>query len=74
MFLAALIGLPLGIAAGRWAWSGFAGSIGVVPVVVIPLTTLVVGLLALIVAGIVLTAAPGIVAAHTPTAGALRAE
>ena len=74
LFLAALIGLPLGIAAGRWAWSGFAGSIGVVPVVVIPLTTLVVGLLALIVAGIVLTAAPGIVAAHTPTAGAFRAE
>jgi hypothetical protein len=29
-------GVPLGIAAGRWAWGTFAGSLGVNPVTVVP--------------------------------------
>src|SRR5207237_10595708 len=32
-----VIGLPLGVAAGRWAWSGFANALGVVPESVVPL-------------------------------------
>jgi hypothetical protein len=62
------------VAAGRWAWSSFAASIGVVPVTVIPLATMIIGLLVLVGVGNALTAAPGMVAAHTPTADALRAE
>ena len=46
-----VVGLPLGVLAGRWAWAGFATSLGVVPVTVLPLTSLVVGLALLLVAG-----------------------
>jgi predicted lysophospholipase L1 biosynthesis ABC-type transport system permease subunit len=74
LVIAAVLGLPLGVAAGRWAWSSFAASIGVVPVTVIPLATMIIGLLVLVGVGNALTAAPGMVAAHTPTADALRAE
>jgi hypothetical protein len=28
--------VPLGVAAGRWAWTAFANSIGVVPATVVP--------------------------------------
>ena len=49
--IAGVVGLPLGIVTGRLAWAGFATSLGVVPVTVVPLSSLVVGLLALAAAG-----------------------
>lgn len=71
---AAIIGVPLGITAGRWAWSSFAGSLGVVPVTVIPGLALLAGFIALLLAGNLLTAVPASVAARTTPAVLLRAE
>ena len=36
LVVAVAVGVPLGIAAGRWAWTSFANSIGVVPTPVVP--------------------------------------
>jgi hypothetical protein len=74
LMLAIAVGLPLGIAAGHWAWGSFAASIGVVPVTVIPWGALVAGLLAVLVAGVVVTAAPAILAARGSTTVDLRSE
>jgi len=67
-------GMPLGSAAGRWAWRSFAASLGVVPVTVIPVLALAAGSAALIAAGNLLALAPATIAARTPTDATLRAE
>jgi ABC-type lipoprotein release transport system permease subunit len=74
LVIAAVFGLPLGIAVGRWAWTAFATSIGVVPVTVVPLLALVLGLLGLVIAGNALTAFPAVRASHAPTAAVLHGE
>jgi ABC-type lipoprotein release transport system permease subunit len=74
LVVAALIGVPLGVAAGRWAWASFASSVGAVPVSVVPVTALILGLAALLVAGNLLAAIPAAIAARTAPAAALRAE
>ena len=68
------VGAPLGIAAGRWAWGTFAGSLGVYPVTVVPVVLLAVGAAALMLAGNLLAAVPAVVALRTDPAAALRAE
>jgi hypothetical protein len=73
LVIAIVVGLPLGIAAGRWAWHAFAGSIGAVPVTEIPLLTLLLGLTALVVAGNLLTVVPAAIAGRTRPAVFLRA-
>jgi hypothetical protein len=73
LFIATAAGVPLGVAAGRWAWTVFAASIGVVPSPQVPVTLLAGGIITLLLAGNLLSAAPGAVAARTPAA-ALRAE
>jgi ABC-type lipoprotein release transport system permease subunit len=69
-----LVGLPLGLAAGRWAWNLFANEIGVVPepVTSLPLILLVVPG-AFLVANLV-AAIPARIAAGTRPALALRTE
>jgi ABC-type antimicrobial peptide transport system permease subunit len=72
--VALLVGLPLGVAGGRWAWALFAGSLGVgsgaaVPLGAIALTVPVTLLLANAIA-----AAPGWSAARIKPAVALRRE
>ena len=47
--VAVLIGIPLGVAAGRWAWTAFAREIGVVPAPVLPAAKIALGVLALLV-------------------------
>jgi putative ABC transport system permease protein len=74
LVIAALVGVPLGVAAGQWAWASFASSVGFVPVTVVPVPALFLGLLALLTAGNLLAAMPAAVAARTPPAAALRAE
>jgi hypothetical protein len=74
LVIAALAGIPLGVAAGHWAWTNFAGTVGFVPVTVVPVPALLLGLLALLAAGNLLAAVPAAVAARTPPAAALRAE
>jgi len=74
LVIAALIGVPLGAAAGHWAWAAFATSLGAVPVTVVPVPALLAGIVVLLVAGNLLAAGPGAVAARTPPAAVLRAE
>ena len=74
LVVAVVIGVPAGIAAGRWAWHAFAGSLGVVPVTVIPVTILLAGAAVLLLAGNLLAIVPAAVAARTVPAAALRAE
>jgi hypothetical protein len=74
LVIAALIGVPLGVAAGHWAWAAFATSLGAVPVAVVPAPALLAGVLVLLAAGNLLAAGPGAVAARTPPAAVLRAE
>ena len=74
LVVAALIGVPLGVAAGRWAWASFVGSVGAVPVSVVPVTALIPGVAALLAAGNLLAAIPAAIAARTAPAAALRAE
>ncbi len=74
LFIAVVVGLPVGIATGHLLWINFAGSLGVVPVVVIPLVALVIGVIALFVAGTALGTVPAGLAARTPTTLVLRSE
>jgi hypothetical protein len=74
LVVAAMIGVPLGIAAGRWAWTSFANAIGVVPSPVIPVGSLVIGVAALFVAGNLLASRPAVIAARIAPAAAFRTE
>jgi FtsX-like permease family len=74
LLVAAAVGVPLGIAAGRWAWASFAASLGVVPVTVVPGLALLAGFVGLLAAGNLVTAIPASVAARTRPAALLRAE
>jgi ABC-type lipoprotein release transport system permease subunit len=74
LIIAAVVGVPLGIAGGRWAWAAFANSLGVVTVTAVPVTLLVLGVLALLAAGNLLAGFPAAVAARTRPAAALRVE
>jgi ABC-type lipoprotein release transport system permease subunit len=72
--IAVLIGIPLGIAAGRWAWTIFSDELGVVPEAVVPTGyTLLVLPAALILANLI-AALPARMAGRTPPALALRSE
>src|SRR5579863_2274948 len=69
-----LVGVPSGIAIGRWLWILFAGSIAAVPDPTVPVLAVVaVGAGALVVANAV-AAWPGRTAGHTPVAIVLHAE
>jgi predicted lysophospholipase L1 biosynthesis ABC-type transport system permease subunit len=74
LLIAVLIGGPLGIIGGRLAWHAFAGSLGVVPLVEVPLLPLIGGLAILVVAGNMLAALPAMVAARTRPGVGLRTE
>jgi putative ABC transport system permease protein len=73
LVIAAAIGVPAGVAAGRWAWATFGGVVGLVPVTVVPVLPVALGFVALLAAGNLLAVAPALIAARTPPA-ALRAE
>jgi ABC-type antimicrobial peptide transport system permease subunit len=74
LVVAIVIGIPLGIAAGRWAWTAFASAIGVVPAPVVPTAALALGVLALLAAGNILATWPAAIAARTSAARTLRSE
>ena len=71
---ALLVGVPLGIAAGRWWWTIFSGQLGIVPDAVVPVLQIAV----LVPVGIVLAnlvaAVPARIAARTRPARVLRTE
>jgi ABC-type lipoprotein release transport system permease subunit len=72
--IALAVGLPLGIAAGRWTWTFFADQLGVVPEPVIALVSVLLAIPAVIVAGNLMAAVPGRLAARTRPAEILRSE
>jgi ABC-type lipoprotein release transport system permease subunit len=72
--LAGLIGLPLGIAAGRIAWEAFAGGLGVPPRPVTPVVAVVVLVPVLLLLANLVAAVPARVAARMRPAAALRTE
>jgi hypothetical protein len=74
VLVAVAFGLPSGLLAGRWTWSNFAGSIGVLPITVVPLAAIGLGALALRVGENTLTAAQAVIASRTPTPVTRRAE
>jgi hypothetical protein len=72
--LGCVVGIPLGVALGRYLWVLFARGIYAVPRPVVPIgTALLVGVAALALANLA-AALPGRLAARTPTALLLRAE
>jgi hypothetical protein len=71
---ALVVGVPLGIAAGRWAWTLFADQLGVASQPVVGLLAVLLSLPATILIANVLAAIPGRVAARTEPAIVLRTE
>ncbi|HET7486394.1 MAG TPA: FtsX-like permease family protein [Acidimicrobiales bacterium] len=67
------VGLPLGIAAGRWSWILFARDINAVPQPTVPWSLAFVGLGVLVLVNLV-AVVPGRIAARTPASLALRTE
>jgi hypothetical protein len=72
--IAVAAGVPLGLAAGQWAWRSFANSIGVVPTPVVPGWSLLTGIGLLLLGGNLLAAWPAALAARIAPAATLRAE
>jgi hypothetical protein len=72
--IAVVIGLPLGVAAGRWVWNLFADRQGIVPEVVLPLPALVLLIPAAALAAMAIAVMPARWAAATRPATILRAE
>jgi len=69
-----IIGVPLGIAAGRWLWILFAHQLSAVPDPVIPASSITVAAVAALVLANLVAAVPGRQAARTPAGLLLRAE
>jgi ABC-type lipoprotein release transport system permease subunit len=69
-----VIGVPLGIAAGRWLWILFARQLSAVADPVIPAVSVALAALAALILANLVAALPGRRAARTPAALLLRAE
>jgi hypothetical protein len=69
-----VIGVPVGIAAGRWLWLAFAHELSAVPDPVIPAASIALAAVAALVLANLVAALPGRAAARTPAAVVLRAE
>ena len=72
--IGAVVGVPLGVAAGRWLWTLFARSIYVVPRPTTPIAAVALVAIGAIVLANLVAAAPGRVAARTRAAPLLRAD
>jgi ABC-type antimicrobial peptide transport system permease subunit len=72
--VALLVGLPIGIAVGRWAWDAIANGLGSSASAVVPLLALGVVVPCVLVVANLLAAGPGWSAARVPPVAAMRAE
>jgi hypothetical protein len=72
--LALAIGIPVGVAAGRWIWLVVAEQIGVVPEPVLPAALLALLAAATVLVANLVAAVPAWMAARTRPATVLRAE
>ena len=69
-----VIGIPLGIAVGRWLWVVFARELSAVPDPIVPAASVALAAVAALVLANLVAALPGRSAARTPAAMVLRAE
>jgi putative ABC transport system permease protein len=74
LVLLALIGIPLGIAAGRWAWTGLADQLGIPAEPRVPLFIVGLTIPALVLLGNLVAALPARAASRTRAAIVLRTE
>ena len=72
--VALAVGLPVGLAVGRWTWSFFADQLGVIPAAVVGAASTLLVVPAVILVGNLIAAVPGRLAARTGPAQILRAE
>jgi len=72
--VALLVGLPLGVVAGRWAWALFANAAGVSAAATVPLATVLLAVPATLLAANLIAAVPGWEAARLRPALVLRTE
>jgi MacB-like periplasmic core domain/FtsX-like permease family len=68
------LGIPLGIAAGRWAWTAFANQLGVPPSPIVPLFIVGIAVPVTLLIANLAAALPGRAAARTSPAVVLRTE
>ena len=69
-----VVGVPLGVALGRWLWTLFAEEIGAVPEPVVPLASIAFAALVALTLAAGLSAIPGRIAGRTPAVSALSSE
>jgi ABC-type antimicrobial peptide transport system permease subunit len=69
-----VVGLPLGIAAGRWGWTFFADQLGVVPEPVIPFSVTLLAIPTLVLLANLIAVLPGRLASRIKPAAVLRSE
>ncbi len=69
-----VVGVPLGVMVGRWAWLAAIGSVGMVDTPAIPMVALVTVVLVAVAGAAALGAIPGWFAGRRPPADALRSE
>jgi hypothetical protein len=67
------VGLPLGIALGRWLWMAVADHLGLLGQPVIPATQILLVAVGVLVTAVLASAWPGLLAARTPASRVLRA-
>jgi hypothetical protein len=72
--LGVIVGIPVGIAVGRWLWTLFANGINAVPLPAVPVLEVTLVALGTIAFANVVALLPARIAARTPTAVLLRAE
>ena len=72
--LSLLVGIPLGIAAGRWSWTTFTNQLGYVPEPSVGLAPVLLTIPAALLIGNVIAALPARAAARTKPAVVLRTE
>ncbi|MFL5796922.1 MAG: FtsX-like permease family protein [Actinomycetota bacterium] len=74
VLIALVVGVPLGLAAGRWTWTYFADQIGVVPEPVVALIPALLAIPAALALANLVAAVPGRFAARTRASVVLRSE
>jgi hypothetical protein len=72
--IALLVGLPIGVACGRWAWRVFAAQLGVLPEPAVPLAAILIAIPGTLAVANLIAAAPARAAGRTQPATVLRTE
>jgi len=72
--IALVIGVPAGIACGRWCWQVFAHQLGITPVVAVPLTVLALVAAGWLAAAAVIAALPSQTVTRSSPARVLRSQ